>query len=376
MLNIDPVVKVNVNIAAASAARGTFDVGAILGPSAVLDTTTRFATYDSLAAMATAGFADSSPEYKAAAKYFGVNPSPASVVVIFYSTADGTAETPVTALLDAIDKGAQFYAVYYCPKASETSANIMAYVEGIDSALTSMNRGVQFYGATGTVSSLVTSGGLFYAMSAGYRRSVGLYCTSQADDAAALMGLAMGMSRTHTNNAFSLCYKTANGVSVNNLTETEVNSIKDVNANVCVERVLNRYTIEAGAVCSGLRFDEVLYIDRIAYEIQTGLYSMIADSDTKLPQNDSTSTLFINTIAGILESYYNAGVLATGAWRGAAISGISTGDVVDHGYNISVDSFDMQSVSDRAARKAMPITVLLLLSGAVESVVLNLNIQT
>ena len=90
MLNVDPVVKVNINIAAASAARGTFDVGAILGPSSVLNSTSRFAVYESAAAMLTAGFGDTSPEYTAAVKYFGVNPAPAQVVVIFYDTASGT----------------------------------------------------------------------------------------------------------------------------------------------------------------------------------------------------------------------------------------------------------------------------------------------
>jgi hypothetical protein len=41
-----------------------------------------------------------------------------------------------------------------------------------------------------------------------------------------------------------------------------------------------------------------------------------------------------------------------------------------------VDTFDNQTTADRAAHKAMPITVLLCLSGSVESVVINLDVQT
>ena len=376
MLNVDPVVKVNINIAAASAARGTFDVGAIIGNSAVLDTSTRFAAYANLAAMETAGFSTSSAEYKAAEKYFGVSPAPAQVVIIFYDPTLATPETPAGALADAIDKGAQFYGVYYCPGASEEAASIKTKILAIESALVAMDRGVQFYGVTGTVSSVTSSGTLLSDLHSSGKRSCGLYCTTNVDDAAGLMGLAMGLSRTHYSGAFALCYKTAASVTVNNISETDVTSIKALNGNVCVSRTINHNTIEAGAVCSGLRFDEVLYIDRIAYELQSGIYNLIAESDIKLPQNDSTSTLFVNTIVTVLEAYYNMGVLATGTWRGVSIGGINTGDVVEHGYNVSVDTFDNQSVADRAARKAMPITILLLLSGAVESIVLNLNIQT
>ena len=421
MLNIDPVVQVNVSVGASSAAAGVFDVGAILGPSSVLNATSRFGEYASLSEMATAGFANTTPEYLAAAKYFGVSPAPAKVIVIFYDTyADAEAysssktydvgdrctydtklyrcisaitvaeawnaehwseitspDTPTSALLDAVDKGAQFYAVYYCPKSGETAANIKTNILAIDSALNSLNRGAQFYGFTGTPAEVIDDGSLLKSMSGtGSKRSFGMYCTTEINDAAGLMGVAMGYSRTHQNNAFALCYKSIASATPNNLTESQVTAIKNLNGNVYIARTLTRSAVENGAAASGFRFDEVLYVDMIAYDLQTGIYSMIADSDAKLPQNDSTSSLFLSEINRILERYYNANVLATGIWRGADVGNVTTGATVDHGYSAFVASFDEQSAADRALHKAMPVTIVLLLSGSVESIVLNLDIQT
>ena len=71
MLTMDPVVQVNVSVNQTTTVQSVFDVGAILGPSTVISTTNRFATYASLSEMVTAGFTDQMPEYVAAQKYFG-----------------------------------------------------------------------------------------------------------------------------------------------------------------------------------------------------------------------------------------------------------------------------------------------------------------
>ncbi len=380
MLNMDPVVQVNVSVGSNSASAGVFDVGAILGPTAVtgkLDTTHRFKAYDSYSAMIADGFTATDPEAKAAAKYFGADPAPAGVVIIFYDTAENTTDTPTIALLDAIDKGAEFYSVYYCPKASETDANIKTNTAALLSAINSQNRGMLFYGVTGSASAIIASGSLLRTIAAtGAKRAIGAVCTSEIDDAAAVMGEAMGLSRTHEQLAFALCYKSVPAMTVNSLSQSEIDSIKEYNGNVYVQRTKTRAGFENGTTPSGLRFDDVLFLDRIAHDIQVSLYSMIADSDVKLPQADSTTTLFISEIYRILEGYYNAGVLADAAWRGPDIGTVETGAIVEHGYTAFASSFDEQSTADRALRKAMPITVLLCLAGSVESIVLYLDVQT
>lgn len=394
MLNIDPVVRVDVNVGATTASAGVFDVGAILTPStgtangtgggAVLSTTHRYAEYSSAAEVLN-GITNVAPlfeattdVYLAAVKYFGVDPAPAKLVVIYYDTSNDTTETPTSAMLDAIDKGSEFYAVYYSPITNETAANIKTNIASIASALDSLNRGVEFYGVTGAVSDAVAAGGVLSDMAAsGTRRAIGMYCASATDDAAGLMGASMGLARKNDSNAFALCYKSVASATAADVTQTQVVSIKNLNGNVLVQRTRARAYIENGAVASGLRFDDVLYLDRMAYDIQQTIYEMIANSPTKLPQRDQTSALFVNAIGQALDVYYNMGVLAEAAWRGAPIGEVQPGDIIDHGHSeFAIGSYDDQSVADRALHKAVPITVLLCLSGSVESIVITVDVQT
>ena len=387
MLNMEPVVQVNVSVGSGTVPAGIFDVGAILtsvpGTGTPLTTTSRFAVYDGMAEIASGvestkpAFANTTDVYKAAEKYFGVSPAPARLVVIFYSTTEETEETPTSAMLDAVEKGAEFYGVYYCPKAEENAANIKTNIVAIASALNGLGKGVEFYGVTGTSAQIAGNDGIMKALAeASAKRAVGLACTASIDDAAGLMGVAMGYGRNSDTSVFALCYKSVASATANNFTQSDVDAIKAVNGNVYVARTKTRAGVENGTTASGLRYDDVLYLDRIANEIQTGIYSLIADSPTKLPQNDTTSTLFISEINRILEGYYNIGVLADAVWRGTVYPGMEEDAVIDHGYYAFADTFDNQTTANRAAHKAMPITVLLCLAGSVESVVINLDVQT
>lgn len=387
MLNMNPVVQVNVSVGMANVASGVFDKGAILTPTAgtgtPLSATNRFAEYASLAEVASGitdvapAFGSSTDVYKAAEKYFGADPTPGHLIVIFYVTTNGTTETPTSALLDAVDKGCEFYGLYYSPKDGETAANIKANIVSLASTLNSINRGVIFYGVTGTAASVTDSSGIMKALAlAGAKRAIGMACTTYVDDAAGLMGVAMGLSRMYEDGSFSLCYKSVPTATVNSYSQSDIDTIKAINGNVYVARTKTRAGLENGATASGLRFDDVLYLDRIANDIQTALYNLIANTPTKMPQNDSTTAVFFNTISRILEDYYNAGVLSGGVWRGNDVGKVKNGDIIEHGYCMMANSFDEQSTEDRAARKAMPITILLCLSGSVESIVINLDVQT
>jgi len=432
MLNIDPIVKVDVHIGTTTASSGVFDVGAILGSTVVsgkFDPDNRYKEYESLAAMVTDGFLTTSEEYKAAEKYFSVTPAPAKVVMVYYfanpaamdyaaeydtattyNTGDyckhtsgsvtntyicnadsvtgawddtkwdevtpGVTETPAEAMMDAIDRGAEFYAAYYIPRTGE--ANVGTNIAGMASAMESNNKGVVFYGYVNSVETAVGDSGLFKPLKdAGAKRAIGMFCTEEENDAAGLMGEAMGLSKANPESVFALCYKTVASATANNITQSEVAQIKAVNGNVYVQRTRDRAFIENGSAATGLRFDEILYIDRMAYGIQQAIYKIIADSSAKLPQNDSTSAMFLSAIYNVLEPYYNMGVLDTAEWRNDPIEGIiEVGDTVEHGHAEFVDTFDNQAIVDRLAHKAMPITVLLCLTGSVESIVINVDVQT
>ena len=396
MLTMDPVVSINVDISSGSQLSRDFDVGAIITSSSgsvnPLTKTSRYAEYSSAADVLTGvgdlypAYANGSAVYAAAEKYFGVSPSPAKLVVIYYDAA--SEETPATAMLDAIEKGADFYGVVWLnPDYADTEHESDFYTTAlaIASVLDSLKKGMFFYGIVGNLSTVLDANKFpqkFFT--SGIKRALGVasnatYSTvtgGENNDAAAVMGTAMGLARTHTDRAFALCYKPCASAIAATYGQAEINNIKEINGNVVVSRARNRAGIENGATASGLRFDEVFFVDRIVYELQNSIYAMIADNPDKLPQTDSTTQLFKAEIFRILERYYAAGVLATAPWRGRPIGTIDTGDILEHGYTAFADSFDNQSDSDRAQHKAMPITILACLSGSVESIVINLSVRT
>ena len=245
------------------------------------------------------------------------------------------------------------------------------------SAFETLEKGVVFYGVSGSASTIAGSDSLMKSLfDAEAKRAVGMDCTTEINDAAGMMGVAMGYGFNAKKTPFALCYKSIATATANSITQTDVNTVKAVNGNVYVARTKAGAKIESGATASGLRYDEILYIDMIASEIQEGIYDAIANSLTKLPMSDATTSLFIGEIYQILERYYNIGVLADSIWRGNSVGEINPGDVVEHGYFAFADSFDTQSEADRNAHKAMPITVIICLTGSVESIVINLDVQT
>lgn len=393
MLNINPIVQVDISVGASVTIPTVYDIGAILtsepGATTPLTKATRFVSYSSIdelengVASEKPAYASTTETYKAAAKYFGANPAPGSLIVIFADPGDPEAspaveaESPVVAIQDALDKGCEFYGLYYIPLAGISAADAANYAKGIVSALSSIERGVLFVGFTGTVSTAVADGTLpkdLFDISA--RRAVCMHCASEVHDAAGLMGVAMGYGANASTSPFALCYKEIATATADSISQTEVDAVKAINANVYVARTRAGAKVENGSTSSGLRYDEVLYIDMIANDLQTNLYDMIANSQTKLPLTDSTTAQFLTEIYSILEGYYNIGVLADATWRGSNVAEIENGSLIEHGYYAYADSFDNQSVADRAAHKAMPITIIICLSGSVESIVINLDVQT
>ena len=151
-------------------------------------------------------------------------------------------------------------------------------------------------------------------------------------------------------------------------------TIQDLNGNVYVTRGYTHHVFEKGTMASGIRFDDQLYLDLIADELQNEAVNMIAGSETKLPQTDDTTTQFMNRFSAILMRFAQRQILATGVWRGNAVGPLETGDILENGFAMWADSYDTQSDADRAARKAMPINVALNMAGAVESIVISVNV--
>lgn len=361
-LTLDSIVKVDVAIASvATISSRRYDVGLIIGPSSGIGATTRAKTYANLDSVAD-DFESTDPEYVAAAKYFGVSPTPRALVIGYA----GTGETPAQVISAIRDVTTDWYGVYWC---GASATDIIA----IDVALNALDFGMVFYPVTGAASSVVAAEPLVTLNSSKSARATAVH-TATATEAAAVLGVAMGCAGEYSDSPWQLCYRTIVGMTPDDtITENEITTLRNNNVSVYVTRGTNRNLYERGATSSGLRVDEVINIDRISADIRDSLVDTIVNN--KLPQNDSTTAQFVSAITDILETFVDNGTIGYGIWRGGQIGEIAAGATLERGYTIYAESFDEQSEMDRAARKGMPISIGLCLTGSVESVVVNVTVQ-
>ena len=369
MLSVNPIARVIVNAVRSFASPASFDTGLLLIRDTNYTANRRLAAVDDSAVavsqLAAWGFDDASEAYKAAVKYFAASPSPSRLLLSCYPSS----ETLAQALGAVLDMTASFYGIAFGQ--AETDARVLAldeFVAGLDRPL------MLFVPVIGTAASVVASGSLLQELYARRsKRAVPFFCAA-VSDAAALMGTAMGLELSHPASAFALCYKTISGIQPSSLTETEADAVKALNGNVYLTRGYTHLLLEKGTVSSGARYDEILYLDKIADELQNAAVTLLAENPDKLPQTDDSTAQFINRFTAILMNYTDRGVLASGVWRGADTGPLSAGDTVENGFVLWADSYDDQPDADRAAHKAVPVNAGLILAGSIESIVITVNV--
>lgn len=86
----------------------------------------------------------------------------------------------------------------------------------------------------------------------------------------------------------------------------------------------------------------------------------------KVPQTDEGQVILHNSCIPRLEQFVNNGFGARNqTWNGNGFGELSTGDVLELGYYMYSDSYNLQPQADREARKAMPTMIAFKESGAI-----------
>ena len=370
MLSINTIARVAVSTVRASASPASFDTGLLLARDPGYTEERRLLSFasgtDAAAGLAALGFGTDSEVYKAAVKYFAASPSPARLLVSCYPDS----ETVETALDAVLDRTTAFYGVLPCDEMAPAGwLSLARHVETLPVPL------MLFVPVTGTVASAAAADGIPDKLrGAQVKRAVPFYCGA-VSDCAALMGTAMGLELSHKGSAFALCYKTLNGIQPSDLAQSEVESLKALDCNVYVARGYTHFLLEDGTTANGQRYDEVLYIDKIAGDLQNAAVTLLAEHPDKMPQTDESTAQFINRISSVLMGYADRGILASALWRGTDIGPVRNGEVIENGFMLWADSYDDQTDADRAAHKAVPVQCALCLAGSIESIVITVNVQ-
>ena len=263
MLSINTIARVVVNTVRTSASPASFDTGLLLVMDSSYTDARRLQTYNSAAeaasGLAALGFGTTSEPYKAAIKYFAASPAPSRLLVSCFPTSEDLR----TALDTVLDRTAAFYGIWV--SGTLTAAQWLLFAQHVESLPVPL---MLFVPVTGTVTSATAADSILDKLhGAAIKRAMPFYCAA-ISDCAAVMGTAMGLELSHKGSAFALCYKTIQGIQPSSLTQTEVDALKALGCNVYVARGYTHLLLENGSVSSGGRYDEVLYVDKIAEDLQ------------------------------------------------------------------------------------------------------------
>jgi hypothetical protein len=359
MLSLSSIINIIVNLPSAAATTQNFSLGLIFSANTVITTVDRVKLYNSTDDMLAAGFLSSSAEVKSASLYFSQTPRPSQIAV----GVKGAAETVVEALTACRGANSDWYGCLYIGAVKADIVALSAYVESMSPA------GVLFYTTADADALAGTAGNVGLTLKASaYRRSLGQYSTF-ANAAASIMGYACGASAQ----AYDLAFKNEPGVTAESLTSAQAATLEGENLNY-FSTYNNAYSfLMPGVMADGTNFDEVVGIDILTADIQAAMMSALT-ANSKIPQTDTGTATVTTAIARACNSALKRGFIAPGTWAGQDILNLKTGDALTNGYSIQAGSVADLSAPDKAARKAPPIYVAIILAGSGEAFTIAVNV--
>lgn len=464
-LPLKPVVDVYYNLGKISSVRSGFNLGAILGTSNVIPSSTRGLVFDSVDSMISYGFANDAPEVAAATVYFAAESKPAqlwvgrwvkestystvtyngpisngNIVTIgetSYTIGDGTddtitisdlvtaaqtagattaqstastlnlvftastagsegtptiltvaqgsggsvsqvisvagedAESPLAAVQAARNSNKEWYAIAFTEELGDSDSKAVAnYIESTNNSTPS----TYFLHSSSSAITSGSEGNLFQVLKGlNLSRTIGT-ASSQPYTHIGIMGYAMGQTRNTANSSYTLGLKTVPGTLSDDYTSQQVANVESTKGNVYINRGAYYDIYEKGTVFSGAYYDEIIQLDKLCNNLQLDIMDLLV-SNPKLPQTNNGMARILATMEKRCQEAVKIGFVAPGQWNGSDILNLNTGDYLANGYLIQSESFESQSQADRDARIAPYSYIALKLAGAIQSVVVQVDVN-
>lgn len=367
-LSLNDVVDISVTVGPVSQVRTNFNLGLIIGNSEIISTATRVKTYQKLDDMIADKWTGSEPEYLAAKIYFAQTPRPHKLAVGRWDTVSASPETAPQAVAACRVANTEWYPCYICDVEKADIISVADYIESAEPQSA-------FFYTTGDsdVKNNVAGNVMETLKNKSIHRTLGQYSTNPYA-ALSIMAYAMGANKQTADSAYTLAYKKEVGISTEDLTNSEVTAIKNLNGNVYINRGSVYNLFEDGKMADGTYFDELLNLDMLTNNIQTAVVNALS-TEPKIPQTDDGMDKLLNYITAPLEKAKKIGFIAPGVWNTSGVLSVNTGDTLPRGYKILADSIADQSQEDREARKSPPIYILAKLAGAIQYVSIGVYVN-
>jgi hypothetical protein len=163
-------------------------------------------------------------------------------------------------------------------------------------------------------------------------------------------------------------YKQEPGVTGEDLTTTQADTLKAKRCNVLAKYVNSTVIIQYGMMSGPAWFDEIHGLDWLQDLVSNNCYNLMYTSPTKIPQTDAGQAQFVNAINQAGDASVNNGLVAPGTWTGPVIGELQPGQYLKSGYYTFAEPLASQAQVDREARLAPPMYLCVKLAGAFQEV--------
>jgi hypothetical protein len=178
-----------------------------------------------------------------------------------------------------------------------------------------------------------------------------------------------------SNSAITLMYKQLPGITADNLTVSQSSIAAAYNCNMYVNyNIQGNYPIVQYGICpSGQYVDTVVGACVLKSTILSNMFTALS-SGNKIPMTDAGQSILDNQIVLACESFVSNGYLGPEVWDGPSFGNLATGQWVQKGYYIYQPPVSSLSATVRATRASVPFQVAAVLSGAVHTSSVLINV--
>lgn len=176
---------------------------------------------------------------------------------------------------------------------------------------------------------------------------------------------AFTVNFTMENSTITLKFKQLPGTTPVNLTPAQANAIEAMNGNY-YSYFGDSAMLANGVMASGRYFDEVHGCDWLQNALETNVFGTLYTAP-KIPQTDRGVARLVQAAEQAGREAVRCGLAAPGIWNGEDLGEVANGDFLPKGFYVYAQPVAEQNQSDREARKAPPIQMLVKGAGAIHS---------
>jgi hypothetical protein len=292
-MTLSQIVNIQISRQTTAPTQKGFGTALFLASSVPTGYTTRFKAYSSIEEMQTDGWTTEAA-FVAATKYFGQELKPEKIYIGLVDS--GETYTQALQAVQAVNND-----WYVLLAETHVKADILALAAAIEPQ-------DKMYICSSSDSDIITSVNTDVASSlhsANYDRTAIIYSSNAAQyPEAAIVGLQLPKAAGSSTWKF----KTLKGITVDNLTTTQISNAKNKMCNVYTT-IAGVNILHEGVVSSGEFIDVIQGIDFIKSRLQENIYFSLINSE-KIPYTNAGISVVVNIIKQVLTDAIDRGILA------------------------------------------------------------------